>query len=67
LEIQIVKITLILKKIEITDLAEKIITTYNSIGEAAKALNLPRHTVISNYILRNQKKPYKGRYTFTKI
>jgi len=42
-------------KIEVFDLQEKITTTYNSIGEAAKALNFS-HTVIVNYFARNQKK-----------
>ena len=32
---------------------------------AARALNLPSHKTISNYIRRNQIKPYKKkRYTF---
>jgi group I intron endonuclease len=39
--------------------------TYNSMDEAARALNLPSYRIISNYILRNQKKPYKKRFTFT--
>jgi len=66
-------------QIEVTDLrsvffslvkkkpAEKTLTYYDSFSEAVKALNLPSHNVISNYILRNQIKPYKGRYTFKKI
>ena len=54
------------QKIEVFDLEEKTTITYNSIGEAAKALNC-LHTVIVNYFTRNQKKPYKGRYTFKKI
>jgi len=54
-------------QIEVTDLQEKTFTYYDSFSEAVKALNLPSHNVISNYILRNQIKPYKGRYTFKKI
>jgi hypothetical protein len=34
--------------------------------EAAKALNIHVST-ISNYFRKNQKKPYKKRYVFTKI
>ena len=52
------------QKIEVTDLQEKIITTYNSMGEAARALNLPSYKTIANYILCGQTKPYKGRFTF---
>jgi len=43
-----------------------ITTNYNSFSEAARALNLPNFQAIANYILRNQKKPYKGIYTFFK-
>jgi len=50
--------------IEVTDIKNNTTTSYNSIREAARALNLPSHKIISSYILRNQKKPYKGRYTF---
>ena len=53
--------------IEVTDIKNNITTYYDSISEAARELNLPNHTVISNYIKNDQKKPYKGRYTFTKI
>jgi len=35
-------------------------------SEAAKALNI-KHTTIVKYFTNNQKKPYKGRYTFKKI
>jgi len=54
-------------KIEVTDLKEITTTSYNSFREAARALNLPSHKAISNYIKKNKKKPYKGRYTFKKI
>jgi hypothetical protein len=51
--------------IEVFDLEEKTTTTYNSIGEAARALNIYQ-SVIVKYFARNQQKPYKGRYTFSK-
>ena len=54
-------------KIEVTDLKEITTNSYNSFSEAARALNLPSHNVISNYIKNNQQKPYKARYTFKKI
>jgi hypothetical protein len=50
--------------IEVTDSELNKTTTYNSISEAAIALNLTSYRIISNYIKNNQKKPYKGRYTF---
>jgi len=40
-------------------------TTYDSICEAARALNITQ-AVITKYFSRNQKKPYKGQYTFNK-
>jgi alpha-ketoglutarate-dependent taurine dioxygenase len=49
--------------IEVTDIQSNTTTYYNSMIEAARALNLPSHKAISNYIRNNQKKPYKGRYT----
>jgi group I intron endonuclease len=54
------------QQIEVTDLEEKTTTTYNSISEAAKALNINVGT-IRQYFRNNQKKPYKNRYVFTKI
>jgi hypothetical protein len=54
------------QKIEVTDLEEKTTTSYNSINEAARALDInPRR--ITDYFSRNQQKPYKRRYTFNKI
>ena len=53
--------------IEVTDIKKNITTYYDSIHEAARALHLPGHTAIYNYIKNNQKKPYKGIYTFKKI
>ena len=51
--------------IEVTDIKNNTTTSYNSISEAARALNIFQ-VVISKYFSRNQKKPYKGKYTFTK-
>jgi len=53
-------------KIKVFDLQENITTTYNSIREAARALNINNATIV-NYFTNNQKKPYKGRYTFKKV
>jgi hypothetical protein len=54
------------KKIEVIDLETNQAKIYNSMKAAARALNssIP---AISQYFSRNQKKPYKGRYIFTKI
>ena len=56
--------------IEVTDMASPTNNTtvsYNSIREAARALNIPSYKSISNYIKNNQHKPYKGLYTFKNI
>ena len=53
--------------IEVFDNKNNQTTTYNSISAAARALNLPSHKAISDYIKNNKKKPYKGRYTFKKL
>jgi len=45
------------QKIEVFDLQKNSITYYNSMGEAARALNLPNSNIIRNFILRNQEKP----------
>jgi group I intron endonuclease len=55
------------QQIEVTDIKNNTTTCYNSISEAAKALNISSYIIISNYFLRNQTKPYKGKYTFKKI
>ena len=52
--------------IEVTDLQEKTMISYNSINEAARVLNIHK-SVIDKYFSRNQQKPYKGKYTFNKI
>jgi hypothetical protein len=54
------------QKIEVTDLELDTKTSYSSIKAAAKALNC-RHSTIIGYFRKNQKKPYKKRYVFTKI
>lgn len=48
---------------EVTDLKENISTIFGSIGEAARALNIAQ-PVISSYLIRGQKKPYRGRFVF---
>jgi hypothetical protein len=55
------------QSIEVFDLKENTTTYYNSMIEAARALNLPSHKAISNYIRNNQVQPYKGRYTFKQV
>jgi hypothetical protein len=54
------------QQIEVTDITNNTTTYYISMHEAARALNLPNFNIIRNYILRNQQKPYKGKYTFKK-
>ena len=53
--------------IEVTDIKNNTMTSYDSIHKAAKALNISNFQAIANYIQRNQKKPYKGQYTFKKL
>ena len=55
------------QQIEVTDITKNTTIFYDSMHEAARELNLPNHTIILNYIKNNQKKPYKGKYTFNKI
>ena len=52
--------------IEVFNLEEKTQTIYDSIREAARALNI-NYTSIVKYFANNQTKPYKGIYTFTKV
>jgi hypothetical protein len=54
------------QKISVSDIKNNSISTYDSINEAARALNIS-HTIIVMIFARNQKKPYKGRYTFKKL
>ena len=52
--------------IEVTDIKNDTTTSYDSMGAAAIALNINIRR-ISDYFVRNQVKPYKGRYTFKKL
>jgi group I intron endonuclease len=51
------------KAIEVIDIKENTTITYNSMSEAARALNI-NQAVIVNYFARNKKKAYKGKYYF---
>jgi len=51
--------------IEVTDIKNNTINSYDSIREAARALNI-HYTSIVKYFSQNQKNPYKGQYTFKK-
>lgn len=51
-------------KISVFDQDSKETTVYKSISAAVRALNIPNPQAISNYIKKNQKKPYKGRFIF---
>lgn len=46
-------------KVEVFDVLKTETVTYNSIQMAVDALKLPKHSIISNYLIRNQKRPYK--------
>ena len=50
--------------IVVPDLVENNTTIYHSMGAAAKDLDISISS-ISNFFTRKQKKPYKGRYTFS--
>jgi len=52
-------------KIEVTDITNNTTTYYDSISEAARALNINK-AIIAMYFSRNQQKPYKGIYTFVR-
>ena len=52
--------------IEVTDIKNNTMTSYDSINAAARALNISK-SVIDMYFANNQKKPYKGQYTFKKL
>ena len=54
------------KAIEVTNIKNDTTTSYNSMIEAARALNI-NHASIVMYFKQNQKKPYKGQYTFKKL
>lgn len=51
------------REVIVTDVETNISTPYNSICEAARALGI-HETCIIRYFSRNQKKPYKKKYTF---
>jgi len=54
------------QRIEVTDVLTKEITTYSSMKAAARALGI-KHTIISAYLHKKQKSPYKKRYVFKKV
>ena len=54
------------QQIEVTDIKNNTTNSYDSISEAAKALNINK-AIIVIYFSRNQQKPYKGIYTFKKV
>ena len=53
------------QQIEVTDIKNNTTTSYNSMSEAARALNILRISIVM-YFRQNQQKPYKGRYIFKK-
>jgi hypothetical protein len=53
-------------KIEVTNITNNTTTSYDSISETARALNINK-AIIVMYFSRNQQKPYKGIYTFKKV
>jgi hypothetical protein len=53
------------QQIEVTDFKNNTTTTYYSIREAARALEIYM-SIITKYFANNQQKPYKGRYTFAR-
>ncbi|KAG0632589.1 GIY-YIG endonuclease, partial [Tuber brumale] len=55
------------QQIEVFDKENNQTTIYDSIREAARALNIPSYKSISKYFTNNQQKPYKDRYTFKKV
>jgi group I intron endonuclease len=54
------------QQIQVFDEKTNQTTTYNSIREAARALNINKSSIVT-YFANNQQKPYKGRYTFNNI
>lgn len=53
-------------EIQVSDIINNTTTFYNSINKASIALNISKKA-ISNYIIKNQKNPYKGKYVFKKL
>jgi len=54
------------QKIEVFDKETNLTATFDSFSAAATALDI-RYGAIKNSFYKNQQKPYKGRYIFTKI
>lgn len=54
------------QQISVTDNQNNTITIYDSMSAASIALNIDKRR-ISDYFIRNQENPYKGRYTFKKL
>jgi len=52
--------------IEVTDIKNNTTTSYNSISEAGRALNI-NESSIRYHLKSNSKKPFKGQYTLKKI
>jgi len=52
--------------IEVTDISNNTTTSYDSISEAARVLNISKSRIFE-YFSKNQQKPYKGQYTFKKV
>jgi len=52
--------------IEVTDSTNNTTTSYNSMREAARVLNINQSSIFM-FLKNNQVKPYKGKYTFKKI
>jgi len=52
--------------IEVIDEKTNKTTIYSSMGEAARALNIPSQS-ISAYFIKNRTKPFRGQYTFKKL
>jgi hypothetical protein len=54
------------QKIEVFDIERNERTVFECIKDAVRALDI-RPSVISMHFIRNQVKPYKGRYIFKKL
>ena len=54
------------QSIEVFDIKNNTTNNYDSISEAARALNI-NQSIISRYFANNQQKPYKNRYNFKKL
>jgi hypothetical protein len=54
------------QKIEVLDCETNETTIYDSMGEAARALNI-RVSSISGYFVRDPQKPFRNKYIFKKV